>query len=86
MQLITITIDELTAKIRDAVRTEFEKLQYKAQVTKGKVRLTRKETAYKLKCSITTLWRKRHELKPRKKGGNVYYFECEVDQYQETND
>lgn len=86
MQTITtnMSVDELLNSIRNAVRTEFEQSQHQHAHTDEI--LTRKETAYRLKCDISTLWRRRKKLVPRKRDGSVFYYASEVEAYLNSYD
>lgn len=74
----TLTIEELSAIIKNAVRKELLSLDLSSNQTE--ILLTRKETADKLKISLVTLndWTRRGLIKSYLIGGRVLYKEHEL--------
>ena len=88
MQLITITMEvgEFKKLLADSIKEELLKLSISPGQVPDRI-LSRKQTAHKIDRHLSTLWRIRHVLKPRKRkaDGAIYYLESEVDQYLELN-
>ena len=73
--------------IGEMIKREFANLQQHTGKVKDRI-LTRKEAAAKINRHLSTLWRLRHKLKPRrrKSDGAPYYLESDVNKYLELNE